>query len=117
MQAQTQISKGELLLEIQGKTVTRTIKEVTPHGIKMEMNDEGQVTGKINGNSLNTINVFLKPDGTNELESKGLQSTREGDMVFVRSRCTGHMYTLTYSSTHHDVLYFTVYLKITWYYH
>ena len=60
------MSKGELLFEIQGKTVSSTIKEITPHGIRLEMNDEGQTTGKINGGALNTISVFLKPDGTNE---------------------------------------------------
>src|SRR6267143_277656 len=42
MQSTTQMSKGELLFEIQGKTVSSTIKEITPHGIRLEMNDEGQ---------------------------------------------------------------------------
>src|SRR6058998_3079744 len=80
MQSTTQMSKGELLFEIQGKTISSTIKEITPHGVRLEMNDEGQTTGKINGAAINTINIFLKPDGTNEWEGKALGTTREGDM-------------------------------------
>src|SRR6266571_6874617 len=89
MQAQTQVSKGELLFEISGKTVSRTIKEITPHGVRLQLNDEGQTTGKLNANQMNTINVFLKPDGTNEWEGKPLINTREGDMVVVSSREQG----------------------------
>ncbi len=114
MQAQTQMSKGELLLEIQGKTVSRTVKEITPHGVKMELNDEGQITGKFNGNSLNTVNVFLKPDGTNEWESKGIQTTREGDMVVVSSRGTGHMSNPTTGSWQGEAVFMTQSPKLAW---
>ncbi|TMI40356.1 hypothetical protein E6H23_07665, partial [Candidatus Bathyarchaeota archaeon] len=91
MQSTTQMSKGELLFEIQGKTISSTIKEITPHGVRLEMNDEGQTTGKINGAAINTINIFLKPDGTNEWEGKALGTTREGDMLVMSSKGTGHM--------------------------
>ena len=91
MQAQTAKMKGELLFEVQGKTVSRTIKEITPHGVRMQMNDEGQITGKLNAGQINTVNIFMKPDGTNEWEAKGMLNTREGDMVAVSARGTGQM--------------------------
>src|SRR5713226_3595439 len=91
MQAQTQMSKGELLFEVQGKTMSRTIKEITPHGVRMQMNDEVQITGRVNAWQINTVNIFLKPDGTNEWEAKGLLNTKEGDMVVVSARGTGQM--------------------------
>ena len=34
-------------------------------GVRMQINDEGQATGKFNANTINTVNVFLKTDGTN----------------------------------------------------
>ncbi len=89
MQAQTLTSKGELLLELNGKTVTRTVKEITPHGVRLQMNDEGQTTGKYNAGIVNTVNVFLKTDGTQEWESKGINTTRDGDLVVISGRGMG----------------------------
>ena len=114
MQAQTQMSKGELLLEVQGKTVSRTVKEITPHGVKMEINDEGQITGKFNGGQINTVNVFLKPDGTNEWESKALANTREGDMVVISSRGTGHMSNPTTGAWQGEAVFMTQSPKLAW---
>ena len=91
MQAQTQMAKGELLFEIQGKTVSRTVKEITPHGVKLQMNDEGQSTGKINANQVNTVDLFMKTDGTQDWESKALLNTRDGDLLVVSGRGTGRI--------------------------
>ena len=114
MQAQTQISKGELLFEISGKTVSRTIKEITPHGVRLQMNDEGQVTGKLNANQMNTINLFLKPDGTNEWEGKALINTREGDMVVVSSKGTGAMANPTTGTWQGEAFFMTQSPKLSW---
>jgi hypothetical protein len=91
MQAQTQMAKGELLYEIQGKSVSWTVKEITPHGVKMQMNDQGQSTGKVNAGLISTIDMFMKTDGNQEWESKGIQRTPEGDMIAVSGRGTGRM--------------------------
>lgn len=114
MQAQTQMAKGELLFEIQGKTASRTIKEVTPHGVKMEMNDEAQATGKYNANVLTTTTVFLKPDGSNEWENKAIQNTREGDMVVALGRGTGHSTGPTSASWQGDVVFMTQSPRLAW---
>ena len=107
MQSTTQMSKGELLFEIQGKTISSTIKEITPHGVRIEMNDEGQTTGKINGGALNTVSVFLKPDGTNEWEGKALNTTKEGDMLVMSSKGTGHMANPTTGAWQGEVFFMT----------
>jgi hypothetical protein len=91
MQAQTQMAKGELLYEIQGKTLSRTVKEITPHGVKLQMNDEGSSTGKLSAAQINTVDVFMKTDGSQDWESKALLNTRDGDMVVVSGRGTGRM--------------------------
>lgn len=111
MQAQTQMSKGELLFEIQGKRVSQTVKEINPQGVRLQMNHEGQVTGKFNGGEISTLNVFLKPDGTSEWEAKTLQSSREGDMIVVSSRGTGSIST---GSWHGDAVFMTQSPKLAW---
>lgn len=114
MQAQTQISKGELLFEIQGKTISRTVKEISPHGVRLQMNNEGQVTGKFNGGEINTINVFLKADGTNEWEAKGIQNSRDGDMIVVSSRGTGRISGPNTGSWQGEAIFMTQSPKLAW---
>lgn len=94
--------------------MSQTIKEITPHGVRMEINDQGQVTGKFNGNSLNTVNVFLKPDGTNEWEGKGIQTSRDGDMVVISSRGTGHMSSPTTGMWQGEAFFMTQSPKLAW---
>ncbi len=108
------MSKGELLFEISGRTVSRTIKEITPHGVSIQMNDEGQTTGRLNANQINTVNIFLKPDGTNEWEGKGLINTREGDMVVVSSRGTGSMSNPTTGAWQGESFFMTQSPRLSW---
>jgi len=91
MQTQTQAQKtGELLGEIRGKTVSRTIKDITPLGVGLELNDEGKfVGGMYVANHIETVNVFQNLDGTMQWESKSLQMTTEGDTVVISGRGTG----------------------------
>jgi len=114
MQAQTQMAKGELLLEVQGKIVGRTVKEITPHGVRLQMNLEGQATGKYNASVINTINVFLKTDGTNEWENKVIHNTREGDFVVASGRGTGRMAGPGTGTSQGDVAFMTQSPKLSW---
>jgi hypothetical protein len=89
MQTQTQ-KTGELLGEIRGKTVTRTIKDITPLGVRLELNNEGKFVGGLyNANRLETVSVFQNLDGSLQWESKGLDMTAEGDVVAISGRGTG----------------------------
>jgi hypothetical protein len=42
---QTQTRTAEVLGEIRGKTVSRTIKDITPLGVRLELNNEGKFVG------------------------------------------------------------------------
>jgi hypothetical protein len=108
------MSKGELLFEVQGKSVSTTIKEITPHGIRMEMNDQGQLTGKLNAGQISTINMFQKPDGNSEWEGKGLINTRDGDMVVVSSRGTGSSAGPGTATWHGEMIFMTQSPKLSW---
>jgi len=112
MQAQKQ--KGELLGEMHGKTVTTTIKEITPMGVKLEINDQAQFAGKYNANSMETVSVFQKKDGTNEWETKGIQMTNEGDFIVVNGRGTGKNTGPTTASWEGEVVFMTQSSKLAW---
>lgn len=114
MQAQSQIAKGELLYEIQGKTNSWTVKEITPHGVKMQMNDQGQSTGKLSAGQVNTVDIFMKTDGTSEWESKAVQRTNDGDMVVVSGRGTGRTTSPTTSAWQGELAFMTQSPKLAW---
>ena len=89
MQTQTQ-KTGELLGEIRGKTVSTTIKHLSPWGAALELNNQGQFAGgKYTASHIETVNVFQKNDGTADWESKSLQTTPEGDVVAIHGRGNG----------------------------
>jgi hypothetical protein len=82
--------EGELFGEIRARLVSRTIKEITPFGIKLESNGEGGLTGKqLSSQHMETVTVFQKTDGTLEWETKGIEMTGDGNMAVVNGRGTG----------------------------
>src|SRR5689334_14638234 len=89
--AQTQTQKtGDLLGEIRGKTISRTVKDITPLGVRLELNNEGKfVGGKYTANHIETVNVFQGLDGSLQWETKGLDMTSEGETVVFSGRGTG----------------------------
>ena len=89
MEAQYVEAKGELLYELKGKTTTVTVRDFTPSGARIDYNIQGEVKGKYNANHMATVNILAKPDGTFESESKGIQPTRDGDMIFITTRGRG----------------------------
>ncbi len=90
MQTQTQTQTGELLGEIRCKTITRTIKDITPLGVRLELNDEGKFVGGLYiANHIETVNVFQNLDGSMQWESKSLETTTEGEAIVISGRGTG----------------------------
>jgi hypothetical protein len=89
MQTQS-LRKEELLGEIRGKIVSRSIKDITPLGVRLELINEAQfVGGKYNATHLETVNMFQKVDGTLEWESKAVETTLEGDFVAINGKGNG----------------------------
>lgn len=81
---------GELLGEVRAKVTSQTIKELTPLGVKIEFNGEGQFAGgKLNSRHLETTSMFQKPDGTFEWEAKAMEATMDGEMAVFNGKGTG----------------------------
>jgi hypothetical protein len=83
MESQRAEGKEELLLELKGKNTTRTIKDFSPAGIRLENNLEGEVKGIYNATYYATIDALVKPDGTIDYETRQIHTTDEGETVLV----------------------------------
>ncbi len=113
MQASAQKAKGELIAEIKGKTHSWTIKEVSQSGVKMEMNDQGQITGKYDANFMETTSINLKPDGTSTWEGRGIQNAG-ADMVVVTGKGTAKNTSPTTVYWEGELTYMTKSPKLAW---
>jgi hypothetical protein len=82
-------TKGEEVLEMRSKTVTTTVKDISPSGVTLELNSEGQSKGKINAQGIATTTVVMKTDGTSTWENKGIFNTNDGDMLVIWGKGTG----------------------------
>jgi len=88
MQSQQQ-SKGDVIAELRGKNDSFSIKDISSSGVKLENNDVGQITGKYQGNFMETVSIHMKTDGTSEWDSRGIQMVGK-DMVVVTGHGKGH---------------------------
>ena len=115
VQAQTQFlnKKGELIGELRGKTVTTTVKAISPFGVSISSNGTGQFTGKYAAAQTETIDVSLNRDGTVQYEVKAIQNTIEGDFVVMTS--VGHgKSTGTTVALEGEVVFMTQSTKLAW---
>lgn len=74
-------AKEELLLELKATNTTRTIKDFSLAGIRLENNLEGEVKGIYNATYYATINALVKTDGTIDYETRQMHTTDEGDTI------------------------------------
>ena|ERR1700676_3188816 len=114
VQAQVQNKKGELIGEVRGKSVTTTIKEVSPFGVRFSTNGTGQFTGKYTASQMETVNVSLNLDGSSSYESKALQNTLEGDFIVITTRGTGRSTGPTTVAFEGDAVFMTQSKKLAW---
>ncbi|HTT45863.1 MAG TPA: hypothetical protein VMH38_07635 [Thermoplasmata archaeon] len=77
--------------EQRSKTVSTTVREITPEGVKFESNYQGQVSGKFTGMTTGTTVVIAKPDGTSTWEDKLFGMTAKGEMFVAWGKGTGKM--------------------------
>ena len=114
MQAQVEKAKGELIGEFRNRIVTTTVKEVSPDGVRLEVNIEGEIKGKLNAISIDTTNVLFKTDGTYEYETKSVATTMEGDTVVLWGNGTGRSTSPMTASFEGEVHYMTQSPGLAW---
>jgi hypothetical protein len=116
VQAQTQFmnKKGELIGELRGKTVTTTVKAISPFGVSLSSNGTGQFTGKYAAAQTETIDVSLNRDGTIQYEVNAIQNTMDGDFVVLTSRGQGKSTPPTTVALEGEVVFMTQSAKLAW---
>ncbi len=76
-------------LTIRSKVMLNRILEITNNTVKIEINDEGTITGRYTGTQLATINNTTNQDGTSSWSGKFMQMTNKGDMIVATGSGTG----------------------------
>lgn len=115
MQAQTEKVKEELLGDYHGKVVTITIKEISPSGVRFEVNEQGQIKGKrYEAHHMETASITVKPDGTSEWETKGIDTTKDGDFVVSWGGGTGRQSAPNMTAWQGKLTYMTQSPKLSW---
>jgi len=105
--------KGELIGELRGKTITTTVKAISPFGVTLSSNGTGQFTGKYAASDIETMTVYLNRDGSVQYEVKAIQNTMEGDMVVMTSRSHGKSTGPT-TALEGEVVFMTQSTKLAW---
>ena len=108
------MEKKEMLAEIKEKTTALIIKEFTADGAMVQYNSMGEVKGKYHGIHMETANVKLKMDGTNEWEVKAMEITKEGDVVMATGSGTGRQENAMEGSFKGEVTYMTNSPRLSW---
>ena len=83
VQTQNAEAKEELLLELKAKNTTRTVKDFSSEGIRLEDNFEGESKGVYNASFYGTINALVKPDRTIDYEVRQIDTTTDGETVLI----------------------------------
>ena len=93
MQAEEMSRSEKAVAKIQEKVLSTTIKEVTPFGVKLELNLAGRITGELySAQHMETVSLFQKTDGTFESEARAIETTNEGDVFVIQVQGTGKTY-------------------------
>jgi len=89
------MEKKDMIAEIKERTNAVIIKEFSPDGAVIEYNSSGEVKGKYHANHLETADVKMKMDGTNEWEMRAIEMTKEGDVIMITGKGTGQQNNFT----------------------
>ncbi len=78
----------ELVGEVTEKATSMTINEVGRQGVRFAQNAQGRTKGLYDAAHMCTVEGLLQPDGTSEIEFRGMEMTTEGDAILLQGRGT-----------------------------
>jgi hypothetical protein len=104
----------DFLVDLKEKNTTVTIKDFSQDGIQMEVNSVGEVNGKYDATHAETSENTLKADGTMSWEARAIETTKDGDVIFVNGCGTGEPLKGTEMSVKGELLYLTNSAKLRW---
>lgn len=104
----------DFLVDLKTKANTVTIGDFSKDGVKMQVNLSGEVKGKYNANHVETSENLLKMDGTMEWEARAMETTDDGDVIFVNGNGIGEPTQGTEMSIKGELLYLTNSPRLSW---
>jgi hypothetical protein len=75
---------GDLLMEVNGTMTSVAVGKPVPEGSRVDAEVASEISGKVNGASLETHYVIIRPDGRSGYgEGRALLNTANGDAIQV----------------------------------
>ena len=108
------MEKQDMLAEIKEKVNAIIIKEFNKDGAMMQYNSMGEVKGRYHGSHIETVDIMLKMDSTNEWEVRAMEMTKESDIVMITGKGTGRQESVMTGSFKGEVTYMTNSPRLTW---
>jgi len=108
------MEKKEMIGEIKEKTSVAIIKEFVADGAIIQYNSVGEFKGKYHASHIETVDVKLKMDGTNEWDVRAMEMTKEGDVVMITGKGIGKQENAMEGSFKGEVTYMTNSPRLGW---
>src|ERR687898_656257 len=78
------IMLGDLLMEVNGTMTSVSVGKPVPEGSRVDAEIASEISGKVNGGSLETHYVIIRPDGrTGYGEGRAILNTADGEAIQV----------------------------------
>ncbi len=104
----------ELVGELTEKVTSVTIQEIGRQGVRFSQNSQGRMKGLYDAGHMDTVEVLMKPDGTMEVELRGMEVTTEGEAILLQGRGTARMMSPTMNHVEGSATYQTASKKFAW---
>jgi hypothetical protein len=104
----------DFLVDLKTKANTVTIEDFSRDGVKMQVNLSGKINGKYQANHVETSTDLMKMDGTMEWESRAVETTDDGDVIYVNGNGVGEQLEGTEMSIKGELLYLTESPRLSW---
>ena len=114
MESRSADAKEELLLDLTSKNTTRSIKDFSPEGIRLESNLEGEAKGVYNAKFYATATMLVKPNRTIDAEVRQIHTTSDGDTVLVYYKATSIIESPTQNKFAGETTFQTSSKKLEW---
>ena len=109
------MEKREPLMEVKEKNTAIIIKEFTKDGVIFQVNSIGEAKGRdYHASHIETSDNVLKMDGTMDWEARGMDTTKEGDVVLITGKGTGRPEKPMEMSVKGELIFMTNSPRLSW---
>ncbi len=104
----------ELVGELTTKMTSATIQEIGRQGVRGSQNSQGRMKGLYEASHLDTVDMLLKPDGTQEFDFRAMEMTSQGEVFIFQGRGTAKILNPTTNRLEATCTFQTASKKFAW---